>query len=383
MVRLPGMRSSLIDQVALYRDQLASGSAETRAEYTDARIARMQRVLGTALLGAVVDLIERAGRVYVAPDGPLASLPVGTLIVDGGAGMLMERRDVIQVPSAGVLEWVRTRRRESPRGGVLAMAPVARELRGADDEVAMLGRRYRDVSLLRGLPAGDALERAVAGRAILHVAAHATVNDDSPWLSSFVFDTRVAGGEARGARTALPGTMSPEGARADSLLMVAEFGRLQEWRASQIARMSLPVGLAVLSGCETAGGRMTTGEGVLGLTSAFISAGAPVVVSSQWPVDDRVTTELMGRFYRRLAGGEAVGAALRHAQLELRARRGTSHPFFWAGFVVIGDGERTVRLERAPRPVVRESVLIALAVLALAALSRRVRWRRRGAAPSA
>jgi CHAT domain-containing protein len=100
--------------------------------------------------------------------------------------------------------------------------------------------------------------------------------------------------------------------------------------------------MGVLAGCETAGGRPTNGEGVLGLTSAFLSAGVPVVVSSRWPVDDRATAVLMQHFYDRLAAGESVSSALRDAQLAVRANRRTSHPFYWAGFAVIGDGTRVL-----------------------------------------
>jgi len=76
-----------------------------------------------------------------------------------------------------------------------------------------------------------------------------------------------------------------------------------------------------------------TGEGVLGLSSAFLCAGVPAVVATVWPVSDAITTQLMDRFYGHLARGEAVAAALRAAQLELQANEATSHPF-----VVISRG---------------------------------------------
>ena len=101
--------------------------------------------------------------------------------------------------------------------------------------------------------------------------------------------------------------------------------------------------MSVLAGCETAGGRATNGEGVLGLTSAFLSAGVPVVVSSRWPVDDGATAVLMKHFYDRLAAGRTVASALREAQMAVRKNPRTSHPFYWAGFAVVGDGTRVVR----------------------------------------
>jgi hypothetical protein len=86
---------------------------------------------------------------------------------------------------------------------------------------------------------------------------------------------------------------------------------------------------------------------VSGLTSAFLSAGVPVTVATLWPVDDRVTADLMKEFYKSLDAGLPAAAALRAAQLEIRSRRQTCHPFYWAGFVVVGDGGLGVRLEKS------------------------------------
>jgi hypothetical protein len=93
---------------------------------------------------------------------------------------------------------------------------------------------------------------------------------------------------------------------------------------------------------------MTTGEGVLGLTAAFLCAGVPVVVSAAWPVEDRATAEFMHSFYTHLSRALPVAAALRLAQLDMRSRREFSHPFYWAGFSVVGDGSRVIPIERVP-----------------------------------
>jgi CHAT domain-containing protein len=85
-------------------------------------------------------------------------------------------------------------------------------------------------------------------------------------------------------------------------------------------------------------GEEMRGEGLLGLTRAFLYAGARSVLASLWDVSDRGTAELMERFYRRLAKGEAKDEALRAAQVEMvRARGPRSHPFYWAGFQLMGD----------------------------------------------
>ena len=108
--------------------------------------------------------------------------------------------------------------------------------------------------------------------------------------------------------------------------------------------MRLPARLAVLSNCQSAGGRIVSGEGVQGLSSAFLSAGVPTVVATLWAVDDRTTAKLMEHFYEELAQGETAASALRAAQVSLSEEPRSQHPYFWAGFVLIGDGDVRVNL---------------------------------------
>ena len=72
-----------------------------------------------------------------------------------------------------------------------------------------------------------------------------------------------------------------------------------------------------------------------------MTAGARSLVMSLWKLPDRETADIMEGFYIRWLDGEEKAAALRDAQLaliaDLRARHGAAHPFFWAGFVLIGD----------------------------------------------
>jgi CHAT domain-containing protein len=135
--------------------------------------------------------------------------------------------------------------------------------------------------------------------------------------------------------------------------------------------MDLKANLVVLSGCDTALGKLSTGDELVGLTRAFIYAGTPSVVASLWNVDDSSTAQLMASFYRNLKT-MSKAEALRQAQLELirgeghsdlLTRRGiggigklgetpeaqsgsqdpisisTSHPYVWAPFILVGDGQ--------------------------------------------
>ncbi len=125
------------------------------------------------------------------------------------------------------------------------------------------------------------------------------------------------------------------------------------------------------SGCETGLGKLSSGDELVGLTRAFIYAGTPSVVASLWKVEDSSTAVLMGSFYKNLKT-MSKAEALREAQLglirgntgnQLLAMRGvggitmsgkasgvkassprsvpvsSAHPYFWAPFVLVGDGK--------------------------------------------
>jgi CHAT domain-containing protein len=96
--------------------------------------------------------------------------------------------------------------------------------------------------------------------------------------------------------------------------------------------------LVMLSACETGLGKEKRGEGVMGLTRAFMYAGAPTVGVSLWSVADKSTAELMTDFYKRLlsAGSHPV-ASMRDAQLAMINGKKYSAPFYWAPFVLVGE----------------------------------------------
>jgi len=98
----------------------------------------------------------------------------------------------------------------------------------------------------------------------------------------------------------------------------------------------------VLSACETGNGRISLGEGVIGMSWAFFVAGARSVVVSQWRVNSVSTSQLMNTFYQALArqndaNGRNKSEALREASLSLLKDRRYRHPFYWAGFVLVSN----------------------------------------------
>jgi CHAT domain-containing protein len=146
---------------------------------------------------------------------------------------------------------------------------------------------------------------------IVHFATHGFLNSRHPELSGLV------------------------------LSLVDENGRDQNGflRAHEIYDLNLPSELVVLSGCRTGLGKEIKGEGLIGLTRAFMHAGAARVMVSLWDVHDEATAELMTRFYSQLLGPQklSAAAALRAAQVSMISDRRWSAPYFWATFTLQGE----------------------------------------------
>lgn len=112
--------------------------------------------------------------------------------------------------------------------------------------------------------------------------------------------------------------------------------------AREIIDLNLDADLAVLSACETGNGRISPGEGVIGMSWAFLVGGTRSVVVSQWRVNSASTSRLMKTFYKGLASQNDANSqnksqALREASLRLLKDRRYHHPFYWAGFVLVSS----------------------------------------------
>ncbi|HSE33117.1 MAG TPA: CHAT domain-containing tetratricopeptide repeat protein [Pyrinomonadaceae bacterium] len=151
--------------------------------------------------------------------------------------------------------------------------------------------------------------RDISKYRIIHVATHGLLNAERPQFTGVVFS--LVGNKSR-----------------DGFL-----------RTDEVFNLRLGSPLVVLSACETGLGKEKRGEGVMGLTRAFIYAGAPTVGVSLWSVADKSTADLMTDFYSRLltGGGTSASGALRAAQLTMISGKKYSAPFYWAPFVLVGD----------------------------------------------
>ena len=346
IIELPGPASPLAQRVQLFRAITSSTDLSIRRGHTVDRLGRAQHALGNDILSGVSEMIDRSTRIFVCPDGFLAAVPFGLLVPPGHDDILMKRCDVIQIPSVSVLVRVRALHRNDHRPGHSVVAISASGLSGAHDEVQDLARRYRHVERSVDISGAGAFASAARGGDVLHVASHALVIDRAPWWSGIQLrgkdDDGPPGDHTLRAKEEKHDFLSD----IDSLTFARTFPSDPYVRAWQIATLEIPSRLAVLSACETAAGRVTNGEGTLGLTAAFLSAGVPVVVSSMWPVDDRAAALIMRSFYKHLADAEPVATALRHAQLETARSSQYADPFYWAGFTVVGDGSMVIPIER-------------------------------------
>lgn len=319
LATLPVGRRALEERTRAFREGLAARDLGVRAE---------ARRLCATLLGPLQRDLPAYGRLLVLPDGPLWELPFQALECRPGR-YLLEDRAVAYAPSFTALLETTRRQAGAATQGLLALGDplvsdgqrrqVASLHRGADlgplpeavDEVRALGRLYGAGSVVYvGEEAREARVKDEAGRhRLLHFAAHGLLNDGSPLYSQLVL-ARPAPGEP-------------------------EDGLLEAW---EIMELDLRADVAVLSACDTGRGRLGRGEGLIGLSWAFAVAGCPTTVVSQWKVDSRSTSKLMIDFHGGLARGRSAADALRAAALKVKADRRYAHPFYWAGFIVMGPG---------------------------------------------
>jgi CHAT domain-containing protein len=144
---------------------------------------------------------------------------------------------------------------------------------------------------------------------ILHLATHGVLSGNSPMYSHIVLSQSGGSGKE------------------DGLL-----------EAREILDLDLKADLAVLSACETARGRVGAGEGVIGLSWALFVAGVPATVVSHWKVQDASTRQLMVEFHRQMKSNPARGKAEALRQAALNVMKTARLPYFWAGFMLVGDG---------------------------------------------
>ena len=320
--------------------------------------------------------LRGARRIFISPDGVLNQLAFG-LVPDDSGQLLVDRYDLRLVSNTREILQAAARPSAPPGSAVLVGNPrydldeasqraaVARILKpqsisppsaptvaglehsaaapsgvlaplpGTQAEVeairALLSGRRWHIEVAAGENALKAAVMRVFHPRVLHIATHgfflpdpgsrAARSSNDPMLRSGLFFA--------GADRALAGAAPPADLD-DGILTAYEATGLDLYGTE----------LVVLSACETGLGQTKAGEGVFGLRRALQEAGAEAVLMSLWSVPDKETLELMQLFYTHWLEGEDKHAALRTAQLEVRAgvrqRYGRDMPYYWGGFVLAG-----------------------------------------------
>lgn len=319
---LPIKRDELAKQTEAFRRQLASRDLGFRAS-----AAKLYELL---LKPAAAQLSGRSNLI-IAPDSTLWDLPFQTLVT-GANRFVIEDAAIAYAPSFTVLrEMTRRRKIESAHANPASLLALGNPVLGtetlkraltlrdgkleplpeAEQEVKALGKLYGN-SRSKVYVGADAREDRVKSEAtrakILHFATHGILNNASPMYSHLA--------------------LAEGGANEDGLL--------EAW---ELMQLDLQADLVVLSACETARGRVGAGEGMIGFSWAMFIAGVPSVVVSQWKVESAGTRDLMVNFHRGLLSTSTKSNALRHAALKLLKNPETSHPFYWGGFILVGDGQ--------------------------------------------
>lgn len=324
-------RATLRARAEIFRRGLGDPSGAERRSTLNA-----SRALYRALIEPAEGDLAGVNHLIVSADDALALIPFEALLSRDVAAenaapepgsYLVERFTVSYMPSATVLAALRPAAKASvvvalgdpkfsadadaaggpalpPLPNTAAEVASLRALAGSRRFVALTGADATRARLL-ALP-----ELRDAG--LLHLATHGVANENEPGRSGLW----LAPDAAPAAAPAAPGFLAVD----------------------DIMGLGLHSELVTLSACETGLGRLERGEGVLGLTRAFLVAGARSVVVSLWSVNDRSTALLMEGFYQGLLQrGLAREEALAEAKRSLLAAAETRSPYYWAPFVMVGE----------------------------------------------
>lgn len=268
-------------------------------------------------------------QLVLIPDGLLAYLPFESLVMEPSNDSSWQSWDYLFDHSSctysNSLEvWLQGKAgSSSSKASYIGFAPgfdsepiesfnrtVLGKLRYNQDEVKEAARIFKGKALMGDKAKESYLKAINSDPYIIHLATHAIPNEDDLMQSSIYLEGIHDTGE-------------------DGIL-----------HAYEIYNMRINSPLVVLSACETAIGRLEKGEGIMSLARAFQYSGAERVLSTLWQTDDRAGAEISKAFFAQLAEGQTVEVALQMARRQWleKADNQFSHPYYWANYVLIGDG---------------------------------------------
>jgi len=324
--RITSTDSELVER-AIDRQELARLVSRHLSSMAESRhgVSSANEALFAAVMRPVLGRVRPGATLVIVPDGDLQRLPFATIRNPETGRYLVEDHALVVAPSASLFLASLTRLQTAastavssallvgdPRtdGGTTELAALP----GADREATESAAFYERHEVLTGAAATRRQFIESAPRHdVVHFGGHALVNVEYPLLSRLLF----AGSD---------GGVEP-----------------QPLFAHEISRLRFPrTRVVVLAACSTAVGAISRGEGVVSIARPFLAAGVPIVIASQWDVDDRATERLFVTFHRELSRtGDAAGA-LRTAQLSLLHDPDAvlASPASWGGFFALGTTDR-------------------------------------------
>jgi CHAT domain-containing protein len=324
-------------EAAAQRYRKALGGPQDVVESAD----RDGRWLYRTLIAPAQALLKKDAKVFVIPDGSLNNLNFETLLVSGptlSGPMLsgpklhywIEDATIANASSLRVLGAARAGRGKSNEKRDHGLLLVGNSVAPNDKYPELPKAAAQMESVARHFPAGKqrifAREQATPAAYLasspeqfsyIHFVAHGTASRLSP-LDSAIVLSKILLSKTVLSKTA-PSESNPED---DSFKLYAR----------DIIRRPLRADLVTISACYGAGERAYSGEGLVGLSWAFLRAGAHNVVAALWEATDASTEQLMDKFYDELDKGAGPDAALRTAKLSLLRGGGFHNPFYWAPF---------------------------------------------------
>ena len=377
-------RRSLTDLVAVATDPQRGITVTSNIAASASAVAAYSAAAGALYNTAVAPAapLFKQSRLLIVADGSLNYVPFAALTTDAPAAnsdfstlpYLLKTNESLFAPSASVVAAIRQQRAAAATsaGGMLIVAdPVfdASDARAGGAKTAAAQTPETDAA--RGLSfnsavsdvdlndkPGGAAAAGVTQRGVLvrlsgtrseaqqiKKLAEGAGRKADLWLDLDANEAKVEATDLRQYRVlhfATHGLLNTERPQFTGIVLSLVGNREGAdgfLRTDEVFNLKLGSPLVMLSACETGLGKEKRGEGVMGLTRAFMYAGAPTVGVSLWSVADKSTAELMADFYKNMltgAGGQPT-AALRTARLDMIAGKKYSAPFFWAPFVLVGD----------------------------------------------
>ena len=356
--------SSGIDRWDISKDDLASLAAlpsiladPKRLDWREAARKATSRFL------AALPRLEQMGihRLVLVPDDAIAQIPFEALPAPN-SGLMLEHFTISYAPSASIALALKRNPRKilwpwqpglkafadpgpgNEDGTALASDRAWPRLPQAVNEVEGIARILGGkAQVLTGLGARKEFLATASTAPVLHFATHAFADLDDP---------------ARSYILLAPATPAK---RYDYLFL------------KEVYDLPLKgVELVAASACETDLGKRVPGEGVQNFSRAFLAAGARSALTSLWAVGDKVTAALMLRLYGRLALGDSKAEGLRAAKLEFLRSSTASHPYYWAAFILNGEGDSQLPYFISWTQIIAAGVLLA----AFIAIAFRMRARR-------